>query len=104
MTAKIIQIKNSKLTFNLIIAGILFSAVFYIYCVNSAVRNVVLREQTESQITDLSNKVSELEYKYVSYESELTIDKAKAIGLNEPALKVFISKNSTSKPLSLNNR
>lgn len=106
MTAKIISIKNNPTTFYMLLIGIVFFAVFYIYCVNSAVRNVVAREQAESRISALQAVISELELKYIGSENQMTLERAKSLGLAELPQKTYISKNSKgnsqSKPLSIN--
>ena len=103
MISKVISIKNNPATFYILLSGITFFIVFYIYCVNAAVRNVVLREEVESKISSLHNTVSELEFKYMSSENTMTLEKAKLVGLLEPSQKVFISKNNQNKALSLYN-
>ncbi|HEY4516304.1 MAG TPA: hypothetical protein VJH67_03920 [Candidatus Paceibacterota bacterium] len=102
MRSKIIAIKESPLTLYALITGILLSAIFYIYCVNSSVRNVVAREAIETTLTSLQNAVSELEYKYIESENGLTINRAYSYGLNELPNKIFISKTPSGKTLSLN--
>jgi uncharacterized membrane protein YjgN (DUF898 family) len=102
MRAKIISIKESPATFYVLLVGIMFAAVFYIYYVNISVRNVVAREQSEEKIAELRNSVSELEFKYINSENIMTLEKAKGLGLLEPLQKIFISKNSTNKPLTIN--
>lgn len=102
MTAKIIAIKDSPSLFYGLLAGILLSAALYIYCVNAAVRNVVARKEAEVEISILRNKVSDLEYQYIEKDIEMTLGKAKDLGLLPPEQKVFISKNSGVESLSLN--
>ena len=103
MTAKIISIKENPLTLYLLLVGIVFSAILYIYCVNSSVRNVVTREETESQMKALRNKVSELEYKYIREENKITLDSANWYGLKEPTVKNFITRSDPRRNLSLRN-
>lgn len=104
MPTKIIAIKNSPATFYLLLGAILFAATFYIYSVNSAVRNAVAREQAEGVISELQTKVSELEYKYMNLENRMTLESAANLDLHEPTGKIFISRNSSSRGLSLYNR
>lgn len=102
MRTKIISIKENPATFYILLAGILFSSIFYIYSVNLAVRNVVIREESEGKISELRNLVSELEFKYMNSENQMTLDKARLLGLSEPSQKTFISKGKITKPLSFN--
>lgn len=103
MKTRIIAIKNNPLTFYALLGAIVFSAVFYIYCVNSAVRNAVARGAAESRLAALQTAVSELEYKYMAFENKLTLESAEALGLFEPTDKIFISRNSPGRGLSLHN-
>lgn len=104
MRAKIISIKENPVTFYMLLVGILFSVVFYIYSVNSAVRNVVIREESEGKISELRNSLSELEFKYMNGENAMTLERARSLGLSEPSRKVFISRNEagSGKQLTIN--
>lgn len=108
MAAKIISIKNNSATLYMLLAAIAFFAVFYAYSVNLAVRNVVAREQAENKISSLQTAVSELELKYIGNENQMTLEKARSLGLTEPSQKIYISKDikedSQSKPLSINRK
>lgn len=101
---KVLSIKESPITFYILIGAVVFSAILYIYCINASVRNVVARKDTEKAISTLKNKVSELEYSYMSKESTITIDSAQSLGLSELKDKIFISKNGSTKALSFNSR
>ena len=101
---KVLSIKENPITFYILMAGVVFAAIFYIYCINASVRNVVARKDTEKTIATLKNKVSELEFSYMSKESGITIDSAQNLGLSELKDKIFISKNNSTKTISFNSR
>lgn len=98
---KAILIKNNQLTFYILLSGILIGAILYIYSVNAAIRNVVERGNLEEQIAGIQNDLSELEYRYVRFESSVTLESAAPLGLGELDNKIFISRNKTQS-LSLN--
>jgi hypothetical protein len=98
----ITAIKENKLTFYALCAGILLSFGFYIYGVNATVMNGLSHNKTESYISDLRNQVSDLEYKYAEKKNSLSIETARKLGLTEPSNKIFIAKN-TQKSLSFVN-
>jgi hypothetical protein len=102
MKTKILAIKNNSATFYILFTAIVFCAFLYIYSVNAAVRNVVAREGAESELSQLRNMVSELEYRYMNTENRLTLEQAEHLGLSEPVIKTFISRNNTGKALSIN--
>jgi hypothetical protein len=98
----VIAIKENRLTFYALAAGILLSFGFYIYGVNATVLNGVSHNKTENYLSDLRNEVSDLEYKYAEKKNSLSIESARNLGLTEPQSKVFIAKN-TQKSLSFVN-
>ena len=101
MKTKLIAIKENPLTFYALVAGILFSFIFYAYCINTTVRNGVSYGNTDDLLGEARNRVSELEYRYTHLRESLDVDSAKALGLEPPAEKIFISRVS-KKPLSFN--
>ena len=104
MKVKIIQIKENSVIFYLLLVGIVSFAVFYIYFVNNAVHNVVLREKIENRIAIMQTEVSDLEYRYMETENQMTLEGALTLGLVEPSQKNFLSKNPSGEKLSLYNR
>jgi hypothetical protein len=98
----ILAIKENKLTFYALCAGILLSFGLYVYGVNATVLNGVSHNKTEGYLSDLRNEVSDLEYKYAEKKNALSIESARDLGLTEPTNKVFIAKN-TQKSLSFVN-
>jgi hypothetical protein len=90
----ILAIKENKLTFYALCAGILLSFGLYVYGVNATVLNGVSHNKTEGYLSDLRNEVSDLEYKYAEKKNSLSIESARNLGLTEPQSKVFIGKIS----------
>lgn len=102
MKAKIISIKENRLTFYALVLGIILSFVFYMYCIDLTVRNGVAHNDIEARLDDLRNEVSDLEYRYTALQNSVTMESGNAFGLVEPESKIFISRSS-QKQLSLNN-
>lgn len=98
----VIAIKENKLTFYALCAGILLSFGFYVYGVNATVLNGVSHNKTEGYLSNLRNKVSDLEYNYAGKKNSLSIESARKLGLIEPSSKIFIARN-TQKSLSFVN-
>ncbi|MEK7081363.1 MAG: hypothetical protein AAB888_00155 [Patescibacteria group bacterium] len=57
--------------------------VLYFYFLTSSVFNIAWRTNTDSRISALRSNVSELEAKYLNTIGNLSIDKAKSLGLKE---------------------
>ena len=101
-----IAIQQNRFSFYTIFSGVLFSLVFYMYFINSAVRSTMLRNQMESKISSLEFNLSELETDYIKTVNGISLELAPSLGLKESKNKIFISRNLSAllspKPLSLN--
>lgn len=102
MKTKIISIKENSMTFYFLLAGIVFFCAFYFYCIDLTVRNGISHNDIEAELSELENRLSELEYQYIALQNSVTIESAGSLGLVEPAEKIFIAKSSSGQ-LSLNN-
>jgi hypothetical protein len=102
MKSRVIAIKENKLTFYALCAGIILSFGLYVYSLNATVLNGVSHNKSESYLSDLTNKVSDMEAKYAEKRGSLSMESARTFGLVELQNKVFISKN-TEKSLSFLN-
>ena len=105
MKTKILIIKNSKYTSFVLLGGILFSVIFYMYCINSAVRFAVVRGTTMSEISSIQDNLSELESKYMTNVNSITLESARNSGFVDPKVKDFITRDSLSpktKSITLN--
>jgi hypothetical protein len=97
-------IKYNKAAYYFLGAGIFLSLVFYMYCINAAVRAAVVRNNAQSKIAMIQGQVSDLESKYMAGVNTLTVQSAHAAGLVDPQEKIFISKNTSGQSLSYNVR
>lgn len=75
--------------------------VLYFYFLTSSVFNIAWRTNAESRISALRSNVSELESKYLTAISGLSIDKAETLGLKEFNKPIFAALEDGDK-LSLN--
>ena len=77
--------------------GILFLSVgFYLFCINTTVRNVVSREKMENESIKIALDISNKEFQYISMKNSITISLAYALGFKDSSQKTFLSKNSNS--------
>jgi len=90
-----------KRLFYVLASALLLLSFFYAYYVNATVMNVVSRKAIQTQITDLSSAVSELEFEYMSYKNTITLAYTKSLGFNDVNDTIFISRNSGDTRLTL---
>ena len=77
--------------------GILILSVgFYLFCINNTVRNVVSRENLESEANKITLDISDKEFQYISMRNSVTIDLAYTLGFKDVSQKTFIKKGSGS--------
>ena len=80
-----------------------FAIFSYLYFLNNAILNVVKRKNVEQEITELNSRVIGMENKYISMESEISLERAVALGFHEVSKPLFVARQSGVKSLSLNN-
>lgn len=103
MVEKVLQINKEKIIF-WTLAGVLFlSAVFYMYCINSTVHNVVARQNFESEASNLTLSIGTQEFEYISKRNNITLAMAYSLGFRDVAEKTFVSKKSAKEVAILSN-
>jgi len=75
--------------------------VIYIFAVNGAVRNTVVRQNLEKETTNLSARIGELEFSYIAMKNKISLNLAYERGFKEVVSPVYISR-SASRSLSIN--
>lgn len=89
--------------FWLLVVGIVFSSISYGFFIQKAISNVVLREKIISESRVLGARVSDLESKFFSIKSGISMETALANGFTEPKETQYISRKSLRGVLSFNN-
>lgn len=102
MSIPTIKIPYKKAAFWSLIGVIIASAVLYVVFVTQTINNVVERKQLESEISSLSIAVSEMEFQYISYKNDITLEKAYDLGFKESPETHFASRGTRG--LSVNIR
>jgi hypothetical protein len=92
---KIMTLAEEKATYWVLAAVLVVSFGIYVYFVNQTIWNVVQRQRLETQMTGLNNRLSELEFKYISMENDVTIDKAYALGFKDVNEPKFVSRRAS---------
>ncbi len=78
----------------ILLSIILLSFALYVVFVNQTVRNVVKRQELQTNISALTTHIGELEFKYISMKNDVTIDKAYAMGFKDVAETKFESRKT----------
>ena len=102
--SRILNIDNleRKVFFALLAFLLLFSSL-YIHWVRKTVLHVVERDRIYTEMSSLTSRVGDLESKYISLTSGITLELAVANGFKETTETRYISKHALTKKLSLNN-
>jgi hypothetical protein len=74
----------------------------YVYFVSSAIAHVVMRKEVDSNIGELSTKVSDLEARYIEMQHTVSTDIAAKKGFVIADSKIFIDTKSDTLVLSRN--
>ncbi len=80
----------------LAIGLVVFTAVFYIYCVNRTVVLVAERNSIASGINEHREAITNLEKLYMNETSKITLSVATALGYGEASKTIYIPKKSVS--------
>jgi hypothetical protein len=96
MAEKIIQLNTEKNIFWALVGILFFCMCFYMYSINTTVRNVVLRSTLQNKISELTLSVSNSEFQYISAQNNVTLASAYSLGFKDVAEKIYISKRSAA--------
>ncbi len=90
-----------RLTNYFLLGSVFLCLAVYIYFANAAVRNVTSLEQFKNLKESLTAEVSDMESWSFALENNISMEKAKSLGLKEINKPLFIVKNNKSQALSL---
>ena len=97
MVEKVLQINREKYIFWTLIGILFVCAGFYIFCINTTVRNVVTRQKLENQTGQLILKIGNSEFQYIALKNKITLPIAYSLGFRDVLEKTFVSRESVSK-------
>lgn len=81
---------------------VLFLVGLYVYFLSASVVHVVVRQEYQQTIKDLSSDIGQLETEYILAQHKLSADVANLEGYVVSEEKIFIDKTANSLVLSLN--
>lgn len=96
MVEKILELNNEKNIFWALSAILFLFIGFYIYFINATVHNVVLRQDLESEASQLTLMIGNQEFEYITKRNNITLALAHSMGFKDSNEKVFVSKKSGS--------
>ena len=89
MTEKILDLNREKTIFWTLTGILLLCFAFYTYSINVTVRNVVQRENLESEISKISLDISNKEFSYISKRNSVSMQLAYAMGFKDVTDKTY---------------
>ncbi len=95
MHIRTITLPQYKHIFFTLIGISVLSAMLYVYAVNQTVRNVVLRQQMEAELTRLVAENGETEFTYIARKNAITLETARQLGFAVVEANIFISRQSS---------
>ena len=76
----------------------------YVYYIKTAIYNIAEASQLESDSAELSGRLSELEYKYISLKNGITEARARELGFEPVVYPQYVKKPRPQSLLSLDQR
>lgn len=95
MQTKTITLPQYKHIFFVLTAISLLSLVFYVYAVNETVRNVVMRQKMQAELSTLMTKMGEMEFSYIASQNSIDLNKAYAMGFSEVTTSQYVRKDGS---------
>jgi hypothetical protein len=95
MTQNALQVNREKTIFWSLLMTLLLSIGFYMYLINTTVRNVVATQNLEAKISQLNLSISSKEFKYISDRNAVTLNLAYSMGFKDIESKTYIKEKST---------
>jgi uncharacterized protein YpmS len=95
MQTKTIKLPQYKHIFFTLIALSVLSIIVYVYAVNQTVRNVVMRQKMEAELTHLVAQNGETEFAYIARKNAITLATASELGFTVVDTSIFVSRQSS---------
>lgn len=92
--AILLQLNREKTIFWTLLAILVLCAGFYMYCINTTVHNIVIRQNLENDASSLALTIGSEEFKYITMRNGVTLAMAYSLGFGDVKEKTFISKKT----------
>ena len=95
MHTKTIKLPQYKHLFLVLSIISLVSLVLYVYGINQTVRNVVLRQKMQTELTRLTSDNGEKEFAYISQQNSIDLRRAYTLGFKDTDAKTFVTRDTS---------
>ena len=92
--ARAIVITDTPAAYWFLVAIIVVSFALYVTFINQTVHNVIKRQALEKHISSLTSEIGDLETQDFALSSEITLDKAHALGFKDVDSATFLARSS----------
>lgn len=103
MLQNVLQLNREKTVFWSLLLTLFVAIGFYMYFINTTVRNVVATQNIEAKISQLNLSISNKEFKYISNRNAVTLNLAYSMGFKDIETKTYIKEKSTKSVSILSN-
>jgi len=103
MTKKILHLYSDKAMFWFLIVASIALCVFYFYCINVTVQNIVMRQSVSNDLAHIRTEIGDLEFAYIKYQGNIDRDLAEQLGFNEVRNAEYITRPSLGQHSGTNN-
>ncbi len=95
MQTKTITLPQYKHMFWILSATAFLSLVVYVYAINQTVRNIIVRQQIQAELSTLTSHIGEMEFAYISSQNSIDITKAHQMGFKDVATNIYINRDAS---------
>ncbi|TSC70952.1 MAG: hypothetical protein CEO12_77 [Parcubacteria group bacterium Gr01-1014_46] len=103
MVERILYLNREKAIFWSLLSILLVAVGFYMYFINTTVRNVVASQDLEAKIAQLNLSISSKEFQYINNRNAVTLNLAYSMGFKDVLAKTYINEKSTKEVSFLSN-
>lgn len=94
MIERVIANREKTIFWGLLVILIL-SACFYMYLINTTVKNVVASQNLEAEATRINLSISNKEFQYIKSRNAITLNLAYSMGFKDVSAKTYLNEKST---------
>ena len=94
MVETVLQLNKEKYIFWTLVVATILCVAFYIFCINSTVRNVVSHKNLEDEGGQLNLSIGNLEFQYITMRNGVTLPLAYSLGFKNAETKAFVTRDS----------
>lgn len=95
MQTKTITLPQYKHLFFALSAISMLCLVLYVIAINQTVRNVVARQKMQAELSQLTSKIGEMEFSYITAKNSIDLNKAYALGFKDVANNAYVQRETS---------